>query len=205
MNKKNTMRILQNYLPYLFLLVAAAIIVASFFLREKYSSEMEQSLKKNAAYVTQQQQEAENESSYQPVGPVVKETPYTNESNYQSKKYESLSKNNVFALLVEKPVYVKPPPKPLPAPDLAYAVRSWKVMGPMYGIPSMDIPDKMSVEVAKDDFKDFAKGDKVYVKTRRHGELEIEIRSMDLKQFHITVGYYYEELDQDITHTLKMF
>jgi len=194
--------------PYFFVSLAILVVLVSFFFRESAPDGIEQKLEQKYKHAIAQETgnggdsvKPESETDYKPA-PVPTETTYT------SSLYPSLTKNNPFRVLVPRPVQEQKAPEKLPLLDLVYATRNWRLLGPMPGIPEMNIPNKMMIETKEgegDETITVAVGDKVTAKSRDRGDIEVEVRSIDLMAYTLTIGCFDKDNNQDVTRTINMF
>ncbi len=179
---------------------AVIIIIASFGFRHEDPSDFIARIEAQVEEFRQIQEREDAGEAYD------SETPYAQETPHVNFQYEGLDKRNPFKVLVERPRPPEPEPQVVPDFDITWATRNWRVLGPMPGIPQMDIPDKMLIETDRNEEPiAVAAGETVEAESRHRGRVEIEIRELFLREFKIKVGYYDDEKDADHTREISMF
>lgn len=180
---------------------AVIIIVASFQFRQEdpalFIAQIEEQVRE---FQRAQEEEREAENEYN------NETPYDARRAHVEFNYEGLNQRNPFKVLIERPRPPEREPEPVPDFDINWATRNWRILGPMQGIPAMDIPDKMMIETERDgEPLQVAQGDTVEAESRHRGRVQIEIREINLREFSMVVGYYDEEKEADHSRKISMF
>jgi len=196
--QKNRISFNLDNLPYILTGLSIIIVISSLFFREKVSPNLEVKLQKKVKYVKKVEEQTIKFTKNK------KESTYRSESAYT--QYKNLYSYNPFKILIPRPKPKEKKREKPPLLDLRWAVRNWHILGPLPGIPEKGIPNQMLIEPGRHaEPIQVKKGDKITVRSRRRGMVDVTIKDIDLKNYTLTVSYFDPEYNQETTYTIKMF